>query len=186
MKNFSALLLAAGLALAGARAETVSALGRLVPAGGVIDVVAFGGDLVEAVLVREGQWVEAGTPLARVRGLALAQARLAQIEAETAAQLATAASDLALARERLAATEAEDAILAARLKRIVDVKDNAVIAPDKIEERQLARGESALRLAVARDAVERARRVEEVAHRTAAARLAEARLPVVERELRAP
>ncbi len=183
-------VLLAGLCLAlaalGARADTVTALGRVVPAGGVIDVIPIGGDIVEAVLVKEGEWVEAGAVLARLRSLPVFAARLQLVQTESAAQLAVALGDTALATERLAATTAELKIADERLQRIRAMKDNAIISPDKIEDRQLQRAEVALRLAVARDALTRARQAEEVARRVGASRLAEARLLLAERDLRAP
>ncbi len=177
---------AALLAPLAGRAETVSALGRIVPAGGVIDVLAAGGDVVEAVLVREGDWVEAGAPLARLRSLPLSLARIEQAKAETAANLATIAGEIALARERVAAAEAETKIADDRLRRIADLKGNAIIAPDKIEERQLLRNESAVRLAAAREALGRVQRSEEVARRLGAVRLTEYQGLLAERDPRAP
>ncbi len=164
----------------------VSALGRVVPSGGVFDIVAPGGDLVEAVLVREGDWVDAGAPLGRLRGRALAEARLAQVEAEDAAQQAALRGETETAAARLAAAETMLEIATSRLKRILEVKNESVVAPDKVEERRLAQAEATAQVAAARDAQARARAAADTARVAAQARRLEARTHVAERSLTAP
>lgn len=179
------LALALAFAPAAAGAQSVSALGRVVPVGGVVDVVAPG-DVVEAVLVREGDWVEAGAPLGRLRSRAVAEARLAQVEAELAGQQATLRGEIELAAVRVAAAEEELKIAEARLARIVAVQNDTVLAPDKLEERRLARSEAAVRLAAAREALARTRTAADTARASGTARLAEARAHLAERSLLAP
>jgi HlyD family secretion protein len=175
-----------GLACAAAAsAQAVSALGRIVPVGGVIDVIVPG-DLVEAVLVREGDWVEAGAPLGRLRSRAGAESKLKQLEAEIAGQQNTLRGEIRLAEIRVTAAEEELRIAEARLNRIAAVRSEPAIAPDKLEERRLARNEANVRLATAREALARARTSADTAQAVGAARLAEARAHLAERSLLAP
>lgn len=153
MKNkfslFTALVLL-GCSGGWAQAQTVSAVGRILPGSGVIDLAAPAGDTVEAVLVKEGAWVEAGTPLARLGSAAAAQHRVRQAEAEVASARQRQQGDLALARQLLAVAEEEAQIAEARLKRIRDAGDSEFISPDTIEARSLAAAAARSKLAQAR------------------------------------
>lgn len=153
MKNkfslFTALVLL-GCSGGWAQAQTVSAVGRVLPGSGVIDLAAPAGDTVEAVLVKEGAWVEAGTPLARLGSAAAAQHRVRQAEAEVASARQRQQGDLALARQLLAVAEEEAQIAEARLKRIRGAGDSEFISPDTIEARSLAAAAARSKLAQAR------------------------------------
>ncbi len=102
MKTNARLLLAllvGAAAPAGLRAaDTLTALGRVVPRSGVVDVSGPAGDTVEQILVREGDWVEAGQPMARLSTAAAAARRVADAEAEVAAARTAHTRDLELAR----------------------------------------------------------------------------------------
>jgi len=169
-----------------ARADSVTALGRIAPAGGVFDLVASVGDIVTAVTVQEGEWVPAGAPLAQLSSLPLAEAQLRQADAQARASRAAAEADVALARLRLAAAQEGDRIEGERLRRILATRGNDLISQDKIEERQLARSEAALRLATALDAVARAERAQSLDRDQAALHHAELAREVAARDLRAP
>ena len=75
--------------------ETVKALGRLEPAGGVIPLGVPGADRLGAVLVAEGDWVEQGQDLAHLES-----------HADRLAERDLADSQLKEAKERLAAVTA--------------------------------------------------------------------------------
>ena len=84
-----AVLLAA-LAVAGVRLDAkIGALGRVIPAGDIISLPGAG-DIVTAILVKEGDLVEAGAPLInfRSRDSALNDVKLAELSLREARDLA--------------------------------------------------------------------------------------------------
>ncbi len=88
-------LLLAGLAFAGVRLDAkIGALGRIIPAGDVINLPGAG-DAVTAILVKEGDVVEAGAPLMtfRSRESALNDVKLAELAVKEVRDLAQLAID---------------------------------------------------------------------------------------------
>ena len=89
-----AVLLAA-LALTGTRLDAkIGALGRVIPAGDVMNLPGAG-DIVTAILVKEGDLVEAGAPLItfRSRESALNDVKLAELAVQEAGDLAQLSID---------------------------------------------------------------------------------------------
>lgn len=178
-------LFAAGLASVPA-AETVSAIGRVLPATGVIDVFGPAGDTIEAVLVQEGDWVDAGRPLARLSSGAASAERVRQAEAELAAARQQAAGDAAVARQAVAAAEEEASVTAARLERIRAAKDSEFISPDTVEARTLAHTAAKSKLAQVRQDLARAEGDGRKAIAAAESELRLARAAVAASQVQAP
>lgn len=190
MKNSVRLFLVAGAlaltAFSGARAETISAMGRVLPASGVIDLTAAAGDTVESVLVKEGNWVDAGKPLARLASAATALQRVQLAEADLAAAEKQVAGDLALARQTLAAAEEEANVASARLKRIRDAHDSEFISPDTVEARSLSVANTQSKLYQARQDVAKAEREGPKMVQLARTELRQARAALAASEVQAP
>lgn len=161
MKNNRSLLssfVVLVLSVSGVQAQTVSAVGRVLPGSGVIDVSAPAGETVEAVLVKEGAWIEAGTPLARLSSNGAAKQRLQSAETEIASARQRMQGDIALARQLLSVAEEEAKIADGRLKRIRDAGDSEFISPDTIEARSLSAAAAQSKLAQARQDLAKAER----------------------------
>lgn len=173
-------LLACLLGVVGSAAAEpkIGALGRVEPAGGILNLVGLG-EVVAAVPVRPNQEVKAGEVLVEFAGRAGAEAdrelaRLARREAEENAPralaarervLALAERDLALARDRLARYEklTESSIapqeLAARRHAVFAAESGLKNAREELAQTQLAlelgRERTRLQLALAEQRVER-------------------------------
>jgi HlyD family secretion protein len=93
----------------------VTALGRLEPATGVIDLGGLTGDRVEKLLVAEGAWVQAGTELARLGSYGLREMELKLAET----QLSEARHRLEIEQKYAAALERE-AVLAEEQNALLD------------------------------------------------------------------
>lgn len=143
-------VLAALCVAAAARSDTVSAIGRVLPASGVFDLAGPPGETIEAILVKEGDWVDAGASLARLSSTTANTQRVRQAESELAAAQQQAAADVALAKQLLAAAEEEAGITEARLNRIRGAKDSEFISPDTVEARTMAHSAAQSKLAQAR------------------------------------
>lgn len=138
-------------------APTVSAFGRLEPDGGLIDVSATAGEIVDRVLVQEGDTVTKDQELVYLRSrklyeseLAYAQAALSDAQAQSMAAAKVGAAQTAEARFAVAQTgEPLDLEIASAEKRVEVLKNNLQIAQDdtkrlvdqgdKIPSEQLAR-----------------------------------------------
>jgi HlyD family secretion protein len=169
-----------------ARAETISAMGRVLPVSGVIDLGGTGGDSVDAILVKEGQWVEAGTPLARLSSAAGAEKRVHQAEAGVASAKEQAEGDVKSA-ELLANASAEEARVAdAQLKRIQDAKDSEFVAPDTIEARGVAAANAQAKLQKTRQDLAKARSAASDAVAAAESELRQARAALAASQVQAP
>jgi HlyD family secretion protein len=167
-------------------AGTVSAMGRVLPASGVIDVFGPPGDRVEEVLVQEGQWVEPGAQLARLESAGLAAQRLANAEARLAALKKTSAADVAVARQKLVNAETEARYFADRYQRIYDSRKSEFVSPDTVDERKLTRDKAAAELGAARSALDKVSSDAEAALADAAIAVAEARRVLAKAEQRSP
>lgn len=92
---FRTAFLLAALALAGAPlAAKIGALGRIIPAGDIINLPGAG-DAVTSIMVKEGDVVEAGTPLItfRSRDSAQSDVKLAELAVQEARDLAQLSID---------------------------------------------------------------------------------------------
>jgi HlyD family secretion protein len=181
------LVLAAAVLPVGAfAAETISAMGRVLPASGVFDLAGPAGDTVEAVLAKEGDWVDAGTPLARLRSAKENTDRVRQQEAEVAAARKQAAADVAVARQLLTTAEEEAGIASSRLKRIQAARDSEFISPDTIEARTMAHSAAQAKHAQARQDLAKAERQGQKAVQAAEADLRQAQATLVASQVQAP
>jgi HlyD family secretion protein len=176
-------LFCSGSALA---AETISALGRVIPKSGVVDVRGVRGDSVRKILLREGDAVTAGQSLAELSSHqdALAAVTRAESELKSAQQSRAESLGVAKARVELAAVQAK--IAAERLARIQSAKDSEFISPDQIEERTIAVQTNQLKLQEAKQAQTAAARDADKAVQAAESGLAAARQQLAASEVRAP
>ncbi|CAM2911178.1 HlyD family efflux transporter periplasmic adaptor subunit [Rariglobus hedericola] len=141
--SLASVLLAAGLHAA----DTVSALGRVLPKSGIIDLSGPPGDTVSEILVTEGDWVQPGQPLVRLSSTAGAVNRLKQAEADLTATRASTAKDIEIARARLATVATETKFAQGRYDRIAAARDSEFVSPDQIEDRTLGKQTAELKLA---------------------------------------
>ena len=178
--------LAAACAAVAAHADTVSAIGRVLPASGVFDLAGPPGETIEAILVKEGDWVDVGTPLAKLSSLTANTQRVRQAESDLAAAQQQAAADVALARQLLAAAEEEADIAAARLNRIQAAKDSEFISPDTVEARTMAHSAAQSKLAQARQDLTKAEREGRKAVQAAETELRLARAALAASQMQAP
>lgn len=167
-------------------AETVSALGRVLPKSGIIDLSGPAGDTVEEILVNEGDWVNPGQPLVRLSSTAGAASRLKQAEADLAATRASTAKDVEIARARLATVATETKFAQGRFDRIAAAKDSEFVSPDQIEDRTLGKQTAELKLAQTAQDLERAVNDAAKAVRAAEADVSAARSQLAATEVRAP
>jgi HlyD family secretion protein len=166
MHSPSQLRLHASIALAGlalllpsrARSDTLTALGRVLPASGIVDVPGTPGDTVLEIKVKEGDWVEPGQSLAILSSGKEAQRRLAQSEKDLAAARASAAQDVEIGQARVAAAETEATITKERYDRMYSARNSEFISPDQLADRTVAMGTANVKLLDARQALDRARR----------------------------
>lgn len=185
----------------------VGALGRIEPAGGVVNVGGIPGERLERLLVAVGDEVSAGDELARLAGddLRAADCEAAclqrdQARARIAAQRELAAATLAEAQLGIEQAAAADLEVAAQVARIEATRQNAAVArqelgrlsglePRLVPAQALARKrlmvqQAELELQVQETALQRLRATASLGQKSAAARLetARANVAVVEAE----
>lgn len=186
----SRLLLAFGAAavlfVSESSAERLSALGRALPRSGVVDVCGLPDGTVGEILVKEGDAIEAGQPLARLSTLEDSRRQVAQAESDLDARRKAAARDLeiAAAREDVAADELKAA--EKRFKRIDTAKDSEFVSPDQVEDRAIAVKNARLRLLQAHKEREAAELEGGASVRAAETELAAARSRLARAEVRSP
>ncbi len=188
MKNELLLSLIAGSLLFSlpAMGETLSAMGRVLPKSGIIDISGTLGDAIEEIKVNEGDWVEPGQSLARLSSSAEAAKEYARAEADLAAMRTSSAQDVEVASSRVVNAEAEAKIAEERFNRLNGARDSEFISPDQIEERTLNRQNTQLKLMQARQSLEAAKREGDKAVHAAGTALAAARAKLALAEVRAP
>lgn len=167
-------------------AESISAMGRVLPASGVFDVSGPAGDTVESVLAKEGEWVDAGASLARLGSAKVNADRASNAEKELAATRSRTLGDIGVAKELLASAEEEFTIAAARLKRIESARDSEFISPDTIEVRTLAKSAAQAKFAQARQDLKKTESEGNKAVRAAESELREARSALAASNVQAP
>jgi HlyD family secretion protein len=137
------LLLASSPAvLPAAEARTIGALGRIQPAGGVIELGASAGETIDAVLVTAGTKVVAGQPLARFadRGFSDLDLRMAQNalrETEETNPLSLRSRELALRQ-----ATSNHALAKERLERYAALAESAISPPELEQRKQQAEAAS--------------------------------------------
>ncbi len=167
-------------------AETVSALGRVLPRSGIVDIFGTPGETIEEIRVAEGDWVEPGQSLARLSSAQAATTRLRQAEADLAAIRVSSAKDVELSRARQAAAATEARFAQGRYERIAAAKNSEFISPDQIEDRTLGQQNAELKLAQAGQDVAQAVRDAAKAVQTAESEVAAARSALAAAGVSAP
>lgn len=186
----------AGSGQAGAAVEPgelpVTALGRLEPATGVIDLGGIAGDRLEKLLVEEGRWVQAGTELARLAsyGLREMELKLAETQLEEARHRLDVEQKYAAALQReaelaeeqnalldrdLAAQQQQLEFLQRSLERAMQEHESMVGLGDSVSSYELNQHELAVQkleseLRAARELFDKLRASRELADRLAAAK----------------
>jgi HlyD family secretion protein len=169
-----------------ARGDTLTALGRVLPRSGIIDVEGVPGDTIDSIAVKEGDWVQPGQPLARLSSAPEAEKGVANAEADLAATKANAARDIEIAQKRIAAAETELKFAVERSDRMNAARNSEFISPDQIEDRYLARETAEVKLLQARDDLERTKLEGGKSVRAAEADLTAAQLRLSNADVRAP
>ena len=167
-------------------AETVSALGRVLPVSGIIDITGPATDTVREIKVTEGDWVQPGQALAFLSSHASALDRVNHAETDLASTRATSAKDIEIARARLAAVGTETKFAQGRYERIAAAKDSEFVSPDQIEDRTLGKQNAEVKLAQTTQDLERAINDAAKAVRAAESELAAAKSQLAAAEVRAP
>ncbi|HEY5789157.1 MAG TPA: HlyD family efflux transporter periplasmic adaptor subunit [Gammaproteobacteria bacterium] len=178
-------LLCCASAVAAAAGQNVGALGRLVPAGGLVEVAAPITGVLAELHVAPGERVEAGQLLAVLDVAAERAALLADAEQDAAAQAAVQAAQQRLQRT---VVELEQLQLAAAE---ADLAGYKALDPGARNERELARrrqlaAEAAARVEVERARLEAGQREAELAAARAGARVREARAALGKARVVAP
>ena len=140
-------LLSAFLLPSFASAASVSALGRVLPRSGIVDIHGMTGDTIKTVIVSEGDWVEAGQSLATLSSLQSAQQRLKQAETDLATLRPSTERDIANAEAQVEAVKLELKYATNRYDRIMNAGNSEFISPDQIETRTLGKQQGELKLA---------------------------------------
>ncbi len=130
-----------------ASAATVSALGRVLPRSGIVDLYGVAGDTLQAINVSEGDWVQAGQSLATLSSTAGARSRLQLAETDLATTRLSTARDLEIAQAQVATSELELKYAANRYDRIMAAGNSEFISPDQIETRTLGKQQAELKVA---------------------------------------
>jgi HlyD family secretion protein len=194
MKNFDAIpswarlsaVLATLLVPCYSNAETLSALGRILPVSGVVNITGVAGDTIQAITVKEGDWVEAGQSLGALSSLPAAKKKVTQAEADLASERANSEREVALAVERVSIDENEVSIDQERLERSASSRNSEFVSPDQFQDRTLARQNAGLNLDQAKQDLEKARRTGDKAIRAAEDGLKSARDQLAVAELSTP
>ena len=157
--KYASLLSALGavlLATSSLMADTVSALGRVLPQSGIVDLYGPATDTVQAINVAEGDWVQPGQPLVRLSSTDGAVNRLKQAELDLGSMRVSTAKDIEIARARLATVATETKFAQGRFERIHAAKDSEFVSPDQIEDSTLGKQSAELKLAQTTQDLERA------------------------------
>ncbi len=170
----------------GATADTLSALGRVLPRSGIVELYGPAADTVQSVNAREGDWVEPGQSLATLSSAPAARTRLQQAEAELAATRVSNDRDLEIARSQIATAELEMKYALNRFDRIMAAGNSEFISPDQIESRTLGKQQAELKLAQATQNLARLKSDAGRSLRAAEAEVEAARAVVATAEVRAP
>ena len=169
-----------------ASANTLSALGRVLPRSGIVELHGPAGDTVQAVNTREGDWVEPGQSLATLASAPAARARQQQAEAELAATRLNNERDVAMAQGQIATAELEVKYALNRFDRIMAAGNSEFISPDQIESRTLGKQQAEIKLAQAMQNLARVKVETGRSLRAAEAEVEAARAVVATAEVRAP
>ena len=166
--------------------DTLSALGRVLPRSGIVELHGPAGDTVQAVNTREGDWVEPGQSLATLASAPAARARQQQAEAELAATRLNNERDVAMAQGQIATAELEVKYALNRFDRIMAAGNSEFISPDQIESRTLGKQQAEIKLAQAMQNLARVKVEPGRSLRAAEAEVEAARAVVATAEVRAP
>jgi HlyD family secretion protein len=136
-------------------ADTVSALGRVLPQSGIIDLYGSATDTIEEIKVSEGDWVQPGQPLVRLSSTAGVMNRLKQAELDLVSTRISTTKDIEIARARLSTVATETRFAQGRHERIDAAKGSEFVSPDQIEDRTLGKQTAELKFAQTAQDLER-------------------------------
>lgn len=165
---------------------TLTAIGRVLPHSGIVDLAGITGDTIEAIYVKEGDLVEAGQSLGRLSSATAARERFARTESDLASARVSAAKDIEIALGRVKLAEAEAKFAHDRFERLNRARDSEFISPDQVEQRSLDRQSAAAKLDQARQDVEKTKRESDKVVRSSEAEVTAARAQLNAAEVRAP
>jgi HlyD family secretion protein len=131
--------------------EGLTALGRVLPRSGIVDVNGIQGDTIVSLNVKEGDWVEAGQSLATLSSEKASLQAVKDAETDLANLKANNARDHELAEQRLSEAEFESKIAEDRYNRIKGAKNTDFISPDQVEDRSTAKAQAALKVVQSRE-----------------------------------
>ncbi len=171
---------------ASASAATVSALGRVLPRSGIVDLYGVTGDTIQAIHVNEGDWVEPGQSLATLSSATSTRSRLQQAEADLATTRLTTARDVEIAQAQVATGELELKYAVNRFDRIMAAGNSEFISPDQIESRTLGKQQAELKVAQAQQDLVRAQTEARHSLRAAESEVSAARAALAAAEVQAP
>lgn len=169
-----------------APAATVSALGRVLPRSGIIDIYGTTGDTIQSVNVHEGEWVKAGQSLATLSSAPAARQQLQQAETDLATAKKETAADIQLAQMKVDTAEMDLKFAIDRYNRIKSAGNSEFISPDQIESRTLGKQQSELSLAQAKQDLAQARSHAESRVHAAETALGTARAALAAAQMQAP
>lgn len=159
MKHFSlmsrsvaialAIFVSFGMASNSATAQAVSAIGRILPHSGIIDVYGSPGEIVAAINVKEGQSIRAGQSLASLASLAATEAKVKNARSEINAAQQIGKDRLEIARTSLATVQLELKFAQQNLERARASQGSAFVSSDLLEKRSLVAQQAALAVAQA-------------------------------------
>ncbi len=169
-----------------ASAATVSALGRVLPRSGIVDLYGIAGDTIQAINVSEGDWVQPGQSLVTLSSTAGARSRLQLAETDLATTRLSTARDLEIAQAQVATGELELKYAGNRYDRIMAAGNSEFISPDQIETRTLGKQQAELKVAQAKQDLVRAQTNARHSLRTAENEVEAARSALAAAEVQAP
>jgi HlyD family secretion protein len=138
-----------GIMSLSASAQAVSAIGRVLPQGGIIDVYGTPGDIVVALNVEEGQAVKAGQSLATLSSLDSAEKKVEDAQAEVTATREIGDDRLEIGVATLATAELEEKFAIQNLQRAQASEGSAFMSSDLLEQRTLTAQQATLAVAQA-------------------------------------
>lgn len=144
-----------------ADAQAVSAIGRILPQSGIIDVYGSPGEIVAAINVKEGQSIQVGQSLATLTSLAAAEVKVKNARLELSASQRMSEERLEFSNASLATAQLEAKFADQNLKRALASQGSAFVSADLLEQRTLVAQQAALAVAQAEFEIKTTRRLNE-------------------------
>ncbi|HEY1794415.1 MAG TPA: HlyD family efflux transporter periplasmic adaptor subunit [Opitutaceae bacterium] len=179
-------LAALALCVPAGRADTLTALGRVLPVSGIVDVGGVQGDTVSKVSAREGEQVPAGQSLASLSSEKAAEQGVGRAEKDLAASRQSAARSAEIAKAHLAYAETNAKYAGLRFDRMNGMRNSEFISPEQVEDKDLAKLDAAEKLLQAQQDLANAGRDGDRSVRDAEAALKAARAQLAAAQVRSP